>query len=197
MEQLAQSPWSLQTASKSSPFLCQTWALLCSSTVAAPNRAALFSACHWNQPASAWNTCSLLKFPAGISDFFGYMAWIILKAPAFLFSFPFFCLSIFCQPSAEVNSLLSLFQATLLEGLYCIFAWSHFPVWLPLHRGILPVHLSWSNFSIKYTQEWHECLLSVSNGCPHGMGLFLFCLTRFLEENAHTWSRIGPSLSQN
>lgn len=74
MEQLAQHPWSLQTASKSSPYLCQTWIELCSrsSTVAAPNWAGLFSACHSNQPTSTWNTCSLLKFPTGISDFFGY-----------------------------------------------------------------------------------------------------------------------------
>lgn len=54
MEQLAQSPWSFQTTSKSCPYLGQTWVVLYSSSsiVAAPNWAAWFSACHPNQPAS-------------------------------------------------------------------------------------------------------------------------------------------------
>lgn len=144
-----------------------------------------------------WTTCRLLRFPTGISDFFGYSAWNHTESSYLPLLLPSFCLSIFCQPSADVSSWLNLFQASLLEDLYCSFAWGLFPVCLPLHRGILPVLLSWSNFPRRHTQKWQECLLPVSKGHSRRMGLFLFLLTRFLQENAHKWYRIGPTLSQN
>lgn len=127
----------------------------------------------------AWTTCSLLRFPTGISDFFGYNALNHTESSCLPSLLPSFCLSIFCQPSADVSSLLSLFQAGLLEGLYCSFAWGPFPVCLPLHRGILPVPLSWSNFPRRHTQKWQECLLPVSKGHSHRMGLFFSSLDFF------------------
>lgn len=195
MEQLTWSPWSLQTSSRSSPYQCQTWAAAALLWLHQTGQHYLRLVTQLSQ-----HPLELLAFQISHLNFwFLWLQWL----ESYWKLLPFFAPSLlsasqsFLQPSAEVSSLLNLFEATLLEVLYCCFAWSLFPVCLPLHRGILPVHLSWCHFPRKHSQEWQECFFPVSEGHSHSMGLFLFLLTRFLQENAHKWYRIGPTLSQN